>query len=455
MKFIIIIAICLCFVGTLRSQNLSKAQAIEDIDYYNKVLHEVHYNPYLYANEKSYQQLTKAIKDNLKDSVSLKSFNLIMSRLTAGIKDGHTMPMIAQQQFRPDFNKKIYFPLEFVADKKDFLYLPLQAEQFNIPTGAIVTAVNGLNLQKFYKETCAMIGGLPEYRRQMALNLMGSFLYLTGIKPPFKVDYNDKGKKNSVIIQQGITYGACLTKALPQLNNKPYGFKVVKNKIGYMELNAMKPDFKVYQAFFDSCFTTIAKAGINTMVIDLRKNLGGNSQIGDLLISYFNKKPYSLSSGRFWRVSQKYKDFLTANGDSASAYHKELNNSILDSRKCGARDPLFINNMNFFDGKVYIITGPMTFSSANMLADAIKGYHMATIVGQPTGENTNDFGEAYRMELPNSKLNIQTTVSFDFGVDCNPNTSHPVIPDKTVEVSLNDKILKTDPVLEYILQTTN
>jgi hypothetical protein len=46
-----------------------------------------------------------------------------------------------------------------------------------------------------------------------------------------------------------------------------------------------------------------------------------------------------------------------------------------------------------------------------MLADAVKQYKLATLIGEPTGESTNDFGEVYTMELPNSKVKVQVTTA--------------------------------------------
>lgn len=452
MKCLYLFAICLILTQKLNAQYISKSQAVPDIDYYNKALFEVHYNPYLYISEESYRKLTDSLKNSIGDSISVKSFTMVMSHLTSSIMDGHTMPTIVQQIFKSDFKKNIYFPLELVADKNYNVYLPAQSKQFNIPTGASITSVNDLDIKSFYKKTSSMIGGLPSYQKEMAINLIGSFLYLSDVKPPFKVRYRYKGKENFITIQGGITLKECLAKALPQINNQRFKFEVKDNKIGYLVLNTMEPDFKAYTAFFDSCFTALKTKNINTMVIDLRKNLGGNSQIADLLISYFNVKPYSLSGGRFWRVSQRYKDFLTGQGDSTQSYLKKENNTVLDYRKCGPHDPMFVDNKLLFTGKVYLITGPLTFSSANMLADGVKEYHMATVIGQPTGENTNDFGEGYLVELPSSKLKIQTTTTFDLGVDCDPNTSHAVIPDILIEPSMKDKIHNSDRVISYILQ---
>jgi len=453
MKCFYLLASFFLLIAKLQAQYVSKSQALMDIDYYNKALLEVHYNPYLYISEASYKRVTDSLKSSITDSISVKSFTMLMSRLTSSIKDGHTMPTIVQQIFKSDFKKNIYFPLELVADNDYNVYLPIQNEQFNIPTGALITSINGVDMQSFYKKASSIIGGLSPYKKEMAINLIGSFLYLSDVKPPFKVQYRYKGKENAIIIKEGITLKECLAKALPQVNKQKFEFQVKENKIGYLALNIMEPDFNTYTAFFDSCFTVLKRKKINTVVIDLRKNLGGNSQIADLLLSYFNDKPYSLSGGRFWRVSQRYKDFLTAQGDTSNSYHTKENNTLLDYRNCGPHKPLFVDNKLLFTGKVYLVTGPLTFSSANMLADAVKEYHMATVIGQSTGENTNDFGEGYLMELPNSKLKIQTTTTFDLGVDCNPNISHAVIPDKLIEPSLKNKINRFDPVIFYILKT--
>lgn len=60
------------------------------------------------------------------------------------------------------------------------------------------------------------------------------------------------------------------------------------------------------------------------------------------------------------------------------------------SRRRTGREPIF------FGGKVIVLIGPRTFSSASDLADAIKTYHLATLVGQETGGRVNTFGDETR-----------------------------------------------------------
>ncbi|WP_316831499.1 S41 family peptidase [Pedobacter aquatilis] len=453
-KLSFIVVISLTFLET-RAQQISKAQAIADIDYYNQVLSEVHYNPYLYISKDAYLDFTDKLKSSLPDSVSLKSFVLLMNRLTAEIKDGHTSPSIVQQAFKEDFQKKIYFPFELTTDEKLDIYLPIQPTTSEIPAGAKIISVNGVRLKNFFLDLLGRVDKNQSFRLEMTCGLLGNYLYLANVKPPFDIKYEYRGQTENKTIPYGITLKESLSKALPQVANNKYSFEIKDGKVGHLILNTMESDLNRYTTFFDSCFNLVKTKKLKAVAIDLRKNLGGNSQIADLLISYFNTNPYSLSAGRYWRVSQRYKDYLTAQGDTSNTYLKEANGTVIDRRNCGAHTPLFINNSLLFSGKVYLITGPLTFSSANMLADGVKQYKMAIIIGEPTGENTNDFGEVLRIALPNSKLSIQTTTTFDLGVDCNDQKSQTVKPDILIKTTLKAKIEKTDPVMEYLLKNIN
>lgn len=450
--------ILLCVAAVLsilfsQAQVLSRAQAIADIDEYNKVLNEVHYNPYLYISQKAYAHKTDSLKQSIKDSLGVKALVLKISELTAALNDGHSMPAIVQPPFQPDFRKPIYFPLALTAGQKDQLLTGNNS--FGIPAGAVVLSINGQSMSRFYPRAQGFFGGLPAFKKEMSARLLGNSLYYAGLLPPFKVVYSVKGKTASIALKGGITLKESLAKAFPQVGGTDYSFKIINNKVGYINLLSMGNDYQRYAKFFDSCFTAMKANHIKTLAIDLRNNSGGNAIIAHLLISYFNTKPYALSGGRYWKVSQRYKDYLIKRRDTGNLYLKQANGTIIDQRKCGAQEPMFVGNDHLFGGKVYLITGPATFSSAMQLADAAKQYHMATIIGEPTGENTNDFGETYKFDLPNSKIQIQLTTTFDLGADCDPKKSHPVMPDHFLKLTGTAMPEAMDPPIRYILKQSN
>ncbi|QJD95432.1 hypothetical protein HH214_05870 [Mucilaginibacter robiniae] len=453
---IVVPAFLIMFYNLLcQAQTLTRSQAIADIDEYNKVLREVHYNPFLYIDAEAYDRKVDSLKQTLDDTISIKSMLLKVSQLTSALNDGHTMPAVVQPQFKADFRKPIYFPLTVGDSRNGKLYIIDSYTPAQIPSGAILLTVNGLNMMKFYNDVLTYVGGLLPYRKQLALGLLSNYLYDAGVTAPFNVTYSVDGKKYTTTIKEGVILKESLAVAFPQFRGIDYSFRLIDGKVGYLNLITMGDDYKRYGRFFDSCFTTMKKANITTLTIDLRQNTGGNALIAHLLISYFNTKPYALSGGRYWKVSQRYKNYLVSRGDTGNSYLRQVNGTIFDQRQCGPQSPMFTGNKLLFGGKIYLITGPQTYSSATQLADAIKQYHMATVIGQPTGENTNDFGELYRFELPNSKIQMQVTTTFDLGADCNAKKNQPVMPDHLIQVRQKSPSGSKDAVLEYIMKHVN
>ena len=103
------------------------------------------------------------------------------------------------------------------------------------------------------------------------------------------------------------------------------------------------------------------------------------------------------------------------------------------------------NNLRY-NGKVCVLTGPNTFSSANMLANAIKDYQLATIIGEATGESCNDYGELYWNQLPNTGLTFYTCSKQFIRANGDAADPNPVFPD--IEVKQSPNSLK-DEVLEF------
>ena len=436
------------------AQTISKADAIADIDYLDKTIRAVHYNPFLFTTESKYLQKINQLKNTLPNVIETRFFTLKLGELTGIIGDAHTAPTFIQATFQTDFRKLVFLPLTLIADKNKSLYSDGKLLADTIPTGAEILAVNGTSVKAFYKESALHMGGLQTYRNEIAIKMIGYNLYLSGIRPPFKIAYKYHNKKELVSIAQGTTLRNLLGSAFPNLVNKPYSFKILADKVAHIELNTLEGDYHPYMKFFDSCFTIIKEKQIKTVAIDIRKNTGGNSINADLLLGYFNTKKYNLSGGKNWKISQLYKDKIVAQGDSGNNYLKHQNDSIWQTRTCAPQEPKYISPELLFKGQVYLIIGPTTFSSANMLADCVKQFKLATLVGESTGENTNDFGEAYRFQLPKSKINMSISTSFDLGVDCSDKTNHPVVPDQYIKTNYLDKIKDYDPVIQYLLSTS-
>jgi C-terminal processing protease CtpA/Prc len=312
-------------------------------------------------------------------------------------------------------------------------------------------SINSVDMKGFIERATGLVGGLPHYKKQVATVLLAYFLFLNNVTSPFTINYLDRSKQpGQAVIPEGVDFPTSLSMASPNSNRPAFSFKVVNSKLGYIDFVAMSGNYQKFDAFLDSSFKVMRNNQINTLAIDLRRNSGGNSLLADLLLSYITKKDFSLAGGRNWKVSQQYKDYLKARGDTTNKYLQQKVGKVWNIGECGPHKPMF-NVDTVFTGKVYFLTGPFTFSSANMMADAAKQYNLGTIVGDSTGESTNDFGEVYVMELPNTKIKVQATTAYDIGVDCNKKHNLPVIPDVVIKASISDQLNNYDPILAYII----
>lgn len=103
-------------------------------------------------------------------------------------------------------------------------------------------------------------------------------------------------------------------------------------------------------------------------------------------------------------------------------------------------------------GELFVITGPGTFSAATVNALDLRNEANAILIGAPTGMRPTHYGEHAEFRLPNSGFRISySTRYYRFG-DANDSA---VVPDRHIEPTWAEFRAGRDPVMEWILSTTN
>jgi hypothetical protein len=100
-------------------------------------------------------------------------------------------------------------------------------------------------------------------------------------------------------------------------------------------------------------------------------------------------------------------------------------------------------------GKLYVVIGRQTFSSAIINAMDFKNVTQAIFVGEETSGKPNHFGEIKLFELPNSGLKIQYSTKYFKNSETDLKT---ITPDYTIEESFKDFIKGHDPVYDWIIK---
>lgn len=144
--------------------------------------------------------------------------------------------------------------------------------------------------------------------------------------------------------------------------------------------------------FTRDAFTRLRAAGTRSLVIDLRDNGGGNDDEWiDGLMPYIAGRPFRIASGIRRRVVV------------ADAARHEVAGSVVDGRIDDWFPPDLKNPLRF-RGKVLVLAGPGTFSSAVTLATVMQDFRFGRVAGPRDCVRASVSGGARRTTLTHSGL---------------------------------------------------
>ncbi len=105
-------------------------------------------------------------------------------------------------------------------------------------------------------------------------------------------------------------------------------------------------------------------------------------------------------------------------------------------------------------GTFFYIIGRNTFSACQNLTNEIENYTEAIILGEPTAENKNFYGDARRVTLPNSRINAYVSYAWWQDMPAWENKDW-TIPHIAVTMTFNDYVSNQDPVLDAAMNYTD
>jgi C-terminal processing protease CtpA/Prc len=157
----------------------------------------------------------------------------------------------------------------------------------------------------------------------------------------------------------------------------------------------------------DVIFKQIHEEGIQKLVIDVSQNGGGNSAVGEYLISSFYDKPYK-DYMMDYKKSEEYLKLYESWGFHDDVYSTMPNGEIIHYPSKMTKPEKVPYR---FNGKVIVVMGKPTFSSAMTFVTLIKDNNIAPLIGQsslnghPTG-----LGEQFYTSLPHTKIFVRLSV---------------------------------------------
>ncbi|MBW8851760.1 MAG: peptidase S41 [Xanthomonadales bacterium] len=208
-----------------------------------------------------------------------------------------------------------------------------------------------------------------------------------------------------------------------------------------------------WKGFLARSFDTLRERRIDRLVLDLRRNEGGDDAIGDTLQSYLLAAPFSIPAPRmesaYERVPYDLARFLdtwdfgffdrTGQVTRGPGRNWILREQPADRRIVPAAQP--------FRGRVVLLTGPRMSSAGHLIARNLKASGSATLIGQPTGGNLRGLngGQLAWLVLPVSGVSVD--IPLIAGFPATPQPDSGVLPDLAVRTTLEDVAAGRDPDL--------
>ncbi len=408
--------------GTGTSQDTRIQNWIDDIDYMQTNLPQIHKN--LYHSIKK-EDFDKAIFDLKNDVPKFKDYEIEcrLAQIVASIGDAHTSLYL-------NFDYSSTYPLKVWWFGEDLRVIKTDREHKDI-LSAKLTQINGIPISEIAKKTDSLISHEnAQWLKAMDPQyiMMPDVLKMFDIISDYTAEFTFTADDNSITKyklspgalasanEAGVLDGTPVKPLRFQYNSNNfadslYWYKYIpEDKILYFQYNdcvdkkiarergykdfEKYPDFEV---FSDGIIKAISENDIDKFVIDLRYNGGGDS---------------SLFTGLAVKLA------------------------VIDKLK----------------GKVYAMIGRETFSSAVFAAVDLMKSTDAVFYGEPTGGNVNGYGDTRPLVLPNSKMQISYSTKY---FSLSDKFKENFIPDVEVNDSFNDYKNGIDDVYEAVINLKN
>ncbi len=439
------------------SFQLDLAQATQDLDFLFKTIERVHPNcranlskaGYKALKERSHETLRQASDD--KGQVPIRVVTLTATEAAAAIGDGHTACHLSLDLIDAGDPSPCMPPFELRWDV-GHVVIDKAIGGLERLAGARVLQVNGRPFEQAIAPVLAHISGERQEFRMIRF-LRYQEVYWALVRPV-------RGEEMTVSIRQGTDEPQ--TVKVPLISQARYRQELLAARHVYpTDSHEFYHDNRTcywrYDSFHlsdaatkatDAVFKDIREHNARTLIIDLRFNGGGSSMAAEYILDYLTSKPYRFASRASMKVS---KQFLQTEQLGILGPVARLFQGCVVTVNMFPRRP---RDMEYeFDGSVYAIIGPYTFSTASGFAHVLKDYHIGTLIGEETGGVRLCFGACLGFRMPHSNLPFSVSTKRIYAPIAKPgDATHGSLPDIPVtDAQLAPFLNADDPELAFVL----
>ena len=258
--------------------------------------------------------------------------------------------------------------------------------------GRRIESINGLPTTAVAKELLAHVHGDSPRFRAALLSKRWWFFYwkVYGAKAAFDLVLQEPSatrlRRAASTAQPAILEGE-------EIFDRQFSIELLPDNAAVMTVSTFAwPEQNEFFDFTRRAFEQMKAAGTRTLLIDVRDNGGGNDAMWlQGLLPYFADKPY--------RWASHYTKKVVRPDDSKGERLGDVLSGTVDSWEQPQPD-----NLLRFRGRIYVLIGAATYSSAVLFANTMQDFGFAVIAGEGASVRSTQSGGVQEIELPNTGL---------------------------------------------------
>jgi hypothetical protein len=461
--------------------------------------------PRLYDKVPDFDEQSKRFIQNSSLAVTEKKFEIVLKKFMAILNDGHSNYVI-------DFNKydKTRYGIFLHKEKDSWVIGNIDKEIDSTVIGTKIMSINTIPIKEIEKRIIEFESGENEYWKydQFLSNYyFPSYWEAIGVITPEDKDLNfavenqrgiskftlhdkvnrkgydvkTKKSKYRFSFKQNNGFYDTISKnqnfAYLQMN-KALDYVSIKSEIGNYTNFITKPialnlfvskDVRKanFGEFLQSFFKRIQEQNITNLIIDLSYNTGGDERLGKQLIWYVTEEEPKgfteyLNNSDYFKTQSK-QDYKKYNALYNAKYFTDLPKGEVNSTEKLFNEPYFANitkedspflldkTIPKFEGKIYLIISPQTFSAGQVLATTLADNNLVAVIGKPLGNKPTGQTGGSAFKLPNTKNIISLSYLYMERPDKSKNDERSLFPNVEIHNTFQDLLNGNNQVIEYIL----
>lgn len=429
---VVIAIVSMFFAGGInaRSAGLNPDSLLNDVNILFASIEEIHPDMFANCSRKDFEKELSAIKSGVNGNTRMLDFYVAVNSLAVKLNDGHTHIRFPYAELKHPGVLLFPFPVEASSSDSSVRVTDDYTESGDaIPLNSEILSINGINIKTVVGKMTEQVSGEKTFYKIDRLKyLFTPLLHALYESREFDIEY----RFNETVFHKrirGITYPERYERQ-SQTNagaeTEPYSATIDStNNIAIIDFRQFV-QLDRFAKFLDSTFTRIKKLNLKNLIIDLRNNGGGNSELGDELFQYISKVPFKQFGETTIKTSKQKKEFYK------SMYKTDDTCALgIVTMQSGELIKLRNNDLRF-DGNVYVLQSHYTFSSAASFTWAFKHFGMGEIAGEESGGLAVCFGDIIIQKLPYSKFSYTVSHKKFYHYGATDDNIHGTIPDYEV-----------------------